>query len=413
MADIVLSNGIRNNLLSLQSSAGLLDRTQNRLSTGRKVNSALDDPLNYFQSTTLGTRANDLSRLLDGIGLGIKTLEAADNGITQITRLVETAQAGGRSALQSNSTSAKLGSGMDLTTRAAIDYTTNPNLVGTGGKFQAGDVFTISGTDNTGAAFSFTVTMGAATYTAQNFVAAINASAPGLAGTVNAQIDAGGRLIIDNVKGGNLRIQQTTDAGTANTLNDLFGTFEPPLPTSTATDTGVITPTLNQTRAAFATQYRELLTQISNLARDSSYNGTNLLNGQSLDMIFNEEATTRLIIRGVVFDSAGLGLQSTDAQYRFQSDVEVNAALAKLDNAVKALRAQATVFGSNMTVAQTRQDFTKQAVKTLKTGADQLVVADMNEEGANLLALQTRQQLSVQALSLASQADQAVLRLFG
>jgi flagellin len=413
MSDIVLSNGIRSNLLSLQNSAGLLDKTQNRLATGKKVNSALDDPLNYFQSQTLNSRANDLSRLLDGIGLGIKTLETADNAITQMTRLVETAQAGARSALQSNATNAKLGSGMDPVTRTSVDYLANPNMVGTGGKFQAGDIFTISGTDDLGVAFSFAVTMGAATYTATNFVTAINGSAPGLAGTVSAKVDTAGRLIVDNVKGGNLRVQLTTDVGTPNTLTDLFGTFEPPLATSTATDTGTIIPTVNPTRKSFAVQYKELLTQITNYAKDAGYNGTNLLYGQSLDMVFNEEATTRLTIRGVVYDSAGIGLANTDVQYNLQSDVEVNNALAKLGNAIKYLRGQSAVFAGNLTVATTRQDFTKEAVKTLKSGSESLVVADMNEEGANLLALQTRQQLSIQALSLASQSDQAVLRLFG
>jgi flagellin-like hook-associated protein FlgL len=413
MAGIVLSNGIRSNLLSLQNSSSLLDQTQNRLARGRKVNTALDDPLAYFQSESLNSRANDLNRLLDGIGLGIKTLETADNALRQMTRLVETAQAGARAALQSNATNAKLGSGMDPVTRTSIDYNANPNLVGTGGKFQAGDIFTISGTDNLGAPFSFTVTMGAAPYTAQNFVDAINASPPGVAGTVNAQIDVAGRLIIDNVKGGNLRIQLTTDVGTANTLNDLFGTFEPPLPTSTPTDTGVIIPTVNPTRQAYATQYIDLIAQITNLAKDAGYNGTNLLYGQSLNMVFNEDATTKMIVKGVVFDAAGIGLANTDVQFKLQSDVEINAALTKLGNAIKYLRGQAAVFAANNNVALTRQDFTKEAIKTLKSGADNLVVADMNEEGANLLALQTRQQLSVQALSLASRSDQAVLRLFG
>ncbi len=413
MSDIVLSNGIRSNLLSLQNSAGLLDRTQTRLATGRRVNTALDDPLNYFQSSSLNARATDLNRLLDGIGIGIKTIETADNALRQMTRLVETAQAGARSARQSPATNAKLGSGMDPTTRMSIDYNANPNLVGTNGKFQAGDIFTISGTDNLGVAFSFTVTMGAATYTAANFVAAINASAPGVAGTVSAQIDVAGRLIIDNVKGGTLRIQQTTDVGTANTLTDLFGTFEPPLATSTATDTGIIPSVNNPTRQSFAEQYRQLLDQITNFAKDAGYNGTNLLYGQTLDMVFNEDATTRMLVRGVVFDAAGIGLADTDVQFNLQSDVEIGTALGRLDSAIKYLRGQASIFSANLNVAQTRQDFTKEAVKTLKAGADGLITADMNEEGANLLALQTRQQLSVQALSLASQSDQAVLRLFG
>ncbi|MGL4728994.1 MAG: hypothetical protein ACRCWO_09580, partial [Bosea sp. (in: a-proteobacteria)] len=408
MAGIVLSNGIRSNLLSLQNSSSLLDQTQNRLATGRKVNTALDDPLSYFQSQNLNSRANDLNRLLDGIGLGIKTIETADNALRQMTRLVETAQAGARAALQSNATNAKLGSGMDPTTRTSIDYLANPNLVGTGGKFQAGDILTFSGTDNLGVAFGFTLTMGAATFTAANFVTAINGSAPGVAGTINAQIDVAGRLILDNVKGGNLRVQLTTDVGAANTLTDLFGTFEPPLPTSTTTDTGIIIPTVNPTRQSYATQYVDLIAQVTNLAKDAGYNGTNLLYGQSLNMVFNEDATTRMIVKGVVFDAAGVGLANNDVQFKLQSDVEINAALGKLSNAIKYLRGQAAVFAANNNVALTRQDFTKEAVKTLKSGAENLVVADMNEEGANLLALQTRQQLSVQALSLASQSDQAV-----
>jgi flagellin-like hook-associated protein FlgL len=244
-------------------------------------------------------------------------------------------------------------------------------------------------------------------------VTAIHGSAPGLAGTINAKIDVAGRLIIDNVKGGNLRIQQTTDVGAANTLGDLFGTFEPPLPTSTPTDTGIIVPTVNPARQAYATQYTEIIAQITNLAKDAGFNGTNLLYGQSLDMVFNSDSTTRMIVKGVVFDAAGIGLANADVQYKLQSDVEVNSALAKLDNAIKYLRGQAAVLAANYNVAQTRQDFTKEAVKTLEGGAADLVTADMNEEGANLLALQTRQQLSVQALSLASQSDQAVLRLFG
>lgn len=412
MSGIVLSGAMRNNLLSLQGTKDLMTSAQNKLATGKKVNSALDDPLNYFQSASLSSRASDLSHLLDSLGLGVKTLEAADKGITAITQLVQTAQASARTALQSASTNAKLGSGMDPVTKAAIDYTASPNLVGTGGKFQAGDVFTISGTDDAGTAFTFTVTMGAGPYTAQNFVDAINASTPGAAGTVKAQINTAGRLMIDNVKGGSLRVAITTDTGAANTLADMFGTFEPPLASSTSTDTGSIPSTLNQARASFAQQYIDMLTQISGLARDSGYNGVNLLNGQSLDMVFNESSTTRLTIRGAVLDSSGLGLASTDARYKFQSDVEVNAAIDKLSTAIGQLRAQATTFGSNMNVAQTRQSFMQNMVKTLQTGADQLVAADMNEEGANLLALQTRQQLGVQALTLTNQSDQAVLRLF-
>jgi flagellin-like hook-associated protein FlgL len=137
----------------------------------------------------------------------------------------------------------------------------------------------------------------------------------------------------------------------------------------------------------------------------------NLLNGDNLKVVFNEAGSSSLAISGVSFDSTGLGLSSVSGS-GFQSDTNVDATISSLDTALGTLRTQATKFGSNLTTVQTRQDFTKNLVSTLTTGADALVLADTNEEGANLLALQTRQQLSTTALSLSSQADQAVLRLF-
>jgi flagellin len=430
MNDIVLSKGIRSNLLSLQNASALQDRTQVRLSTGRKVNSALDDPLNYFQSEGLSMRGKDLTRLLDNMGLGIKTIEAADNGLKAITRMVEQMQAGLRSALNTNATNAKLASGMDLTNRRAVDFGTNPNLLNSAtppGPLRAGDqmsvTFTVPSNPVVAATtMTFTFPGGApGINTAQDLVAAINADPANNNATtgeryVNASIDAGGRLIIDNTTMGTLRLQWTPAAAVPpalpTNLNSLFGTFEPPLTGSTPTDTGSITAATNQTRAKFAEQYNDILQQITFAARDSGYNGTNLLYGQSLDMVFNEDASTRMIVRGVVFDSAGIGLSATDTRRSMQSDTEINAGLAKLTESIKIIRAQAATFGANNTVATVRESFTKEAVKLMKMGADNLVVADLNEEGANLLALQTRQQLSTQALSLASQSDQAILRLF-
>ena len=158
--------------------------------------------------------------------------------------------------------------------------------------------------------------------------------------------------------------------------------------------------------------YNNILSQIDALSGDASYNGINLLNGDNLKVVFNETGTSSLTITGVTFDKAGLGLADITG-IGFQSDTDIDAAITKLDSALRSLRTQASKFGSNLTTVQTRQDFTKNLVNTLQTGADNLVLADTNEEGANLLALQTRQQLSTTALSLSAQADQAVLRLFG
>ena len=127
--------------------------------------------------------------------------------------------------------------------------------------------------------------------------------------------------------------------------------------------------------------------------------------------MFNEKGTSSQSISGVKFDSAGLGIAASTN--KFQTDSDINTAFTNLTAALGYLRSQAAAFGSSLSVVQTRQDFTKAMVNTLQTGADNLVLADSNQEGANMLALQTRQSLSTTALSLANQASQAVLRLFG
>lgn len=169
--------------------------------------------------------------------------------------------------------------------------------------------------------------------------------------------------------------------------------------------------TNNTDRAALETEFNNLRTQIDQLASDASFNGNNLLDGDNLTVIFNEEGTSTLAISGVTFDSAGLGINAA-ATDSFQSDTSLDSILTELDTAIGNLRQQASTFGSNLSVVEIRQDFTKNLINTLETGAGNLTLADANEEGANTLALQTRQQLSSVALSLASQADQNVLRLF-
>ena len=173
---------------------------------------------------------------------------------------------------------------------------------------------------------------------------------------------------------------------------------------------GATTGTANATRSSLATQFNDIRTQIDQLAADSGYNGINLLNGDNLTVTFNETGTSKQSITGVTFNAAGLGI--TAVANGFQSDAEVNSSLTGLTAALTTLRSQASAFGSSLSVVQTRQDFTKNMINTLQTGSDNLVLADTNEESANMLALQTRQSLSTTALSLASQADQNVLRLF-
>ena len=376
MADIILSKSVRSNLSALQSTAQLISQTQTRLATGKRVNSALDSPLNFFTSSSLNSRASDLNSLLDSVSNAVQTLQAADNGITSLTKLVQSAQAIAQQAQQSTATTAKYsGTVSGLTATSSFTFTATK---------------TITVSDGTATA---TLTL-AATNTVQDFLDSVNNQA-GL--KVKAELSSDGKVLLEATGANSITIGGTAVAGEQAQLGLVAGT----------TAAG----SLNATRTSLATQFDALRTQIDQLAGDSGYNGVNLLNGDGLKVVFNEKGTSSQSITGVKFNSAGLGVAASTNS--FQTDKDLGDALTNLSNALSTLRSQASAFGSSLSVVQTRQDFTKSMISTLRTGADNLVLADSNEEGANLLALQTRQQLSTTALSLASQADQNVLRLFG
>ena len=163
-------------------------------------------------------------------------------------------------------------------------------------------------------------------------------------------------------------------------------------------------------RDAYAKQFNDILGQIDELVQDTSYKGINLLNGDNLLVNFNESRTSSIELKGVTFDSKGLGM--TAAQKRWVDNASIDKSLEQITQATSKLRAQASEFGQNLSTIQIREDFTQNMINNLQSGADKLTLADMNEEGANMLALQTRQQLGLNSLSLASQAAQGVLRLF-
>jgi flagellin-like hook-associated protein FlgL len=596
MSDITLSAGVRQNLLALQSTASLLSTTQEDLSTGKKVNSALDNPSNFFTSQSLNNRANDLNALLDSIGQAQQTIDTAEQGITSLTNLVQSAKSIANQALQaplgtvnyppiagtqaiaadtteitgstpvatavggvvaSTQSTATLSSagitalanGDTLTFKLGASGTTQTATFTTGvasgnsfhtaadlqtllntdftGKAAAtvdggGNLtltsddltndFTIGGTNGAGANFAsanhtvgsaLTLTDGSGhsssfffvagnasaangTFnTASQLVSAISNPASSVHGTItptatgggDLQLDSAGSITVAGTIGTALGLPTgTTNANFNSTLNSLTGSITVQVgsnaahaltfgsgvgqiatkagltaalgtftditggfdasgdlqftPTSSSPVTiggtpgtvtalglslGVTTPTAtvvspNSSRASFQTQYNDLLVQIDQLAADSSYHGINLLNGDNLKVVFNESSTSSLTIQGVKFDSAGLGLTAITGS-GFQDNNSVNTTLNNIQTALTTLRTQAANFGSNETTVEARQDFTKDLINTLQTGADNLVLADTNQEGANLLALQTRQQLSITSLSLASQADQAILKV--
>ena len=158
-------------------------------------------------------------------------------------------------------------------------------------------------------------------------------------------------------------------------------------------------------------QYNNVLAQINTTAQDASFNGVNLLNGDTLKLVFNETGRSTLNIQGVTFNDAGLGLAMLTVGTDFLDSNSANNVLTSLDSASTTLRAEASALGSNLSIVQIRQDFSKNLINVLQTGASNLTLADTNEEAANSQALSTRQSIAVSALALANQSQASVLQL--
>lgn len=570
-SDVVLTAALRNNLLSLQRTQGLIDKAQLRLSTGLKVNSALDNPQNFFASQALKNRASDLNRLLDGIGQNIQVIKAADNGVSALTKLIEQADSvvqSARDALAQGSAEAKVTGDKDLsgitdlvslsgvangdqlvisvvdpTDDTLVDFNeattaTQDNLTITintgdsidelitrindnnnistpvieasldadgnlkirttnGGDFQVtfastaatdaadlalaeafglGQVARIqgdgtgaanhtvgftasantilksfelydslgSGTDRAersdllnnledasgtvlfaglGAGDNFTVSVDGGTQqtislngqTVQGFIDAINTNA-----SLNTLIEAG----FDDAT------SQITIRSISPDVQDVtIGTY-----TSAATDDanfGFGVTTFNNIPGAAANnqlqetirfgaaagklaelegEYDNIRSQIDELVSngDTGYRGTNLLFGDDLTTFFNESRSSSLQTDGVTFNAAGLGLD----QAEFVSAETIDAVGNQVRDALESVRSFGVTLANDLAIIQTRENFTQDIINTLNEGSDKLTVADQNEEGAKLLSLQTRQQLGVTSLSLASQSQQSILRLF-
>ncbi len=498
-SNIVLSAGIRQNLLSLQNTANLMATAQNRLATGKKVNSALDNPTNFFTSSSLQARASDLSNLLDSMSNGIKTLEAADNGLTAITNTVQSMQATVRQARQDKSQSITAGTHTFTggNTSTAINNTMSFNLGG-------GVSVSLETYTSTNATVSTTTSVGVADWTVDMSGAALtidDGSGGGpvavsvVAGdntlnakitAINADLAAAGSTVRAEASGGQLRLVNSTGetitvagagAGTwgfsagngnltstdgspavsvAKTVDELVAAINSSsaltgkvkaskdangdlkldnLTTSTiavigadstdvtgdATDTYTLAAgtvaTTSDVRASLSNQFSDLKTQLDKLAGDASFNGINLLAGDHLKLNFNETGSSSIEVYGKKSDGTDFGAISSESlgingTYDFSSDTDLDTLATALGTALTTLRSQSSQYGTSLTSVQNRQDFTKSMINTLQTGADNLVLADSNEEAANVLALQTRQQLSTTALSLANQASQGILRLF-
>jgi flagellin len=375
-SDITLSAGIRQNLLSLQNTAANLTTTQEHLSTGKKVNTAFDNPTSYFTSQSLDNRANDLGSLLDQIGQAQQTLDAANNGLTSLTSLLEQALSTAQQAQQTTPTAAASTTG----TVALTSLNAGGNLL-----------------VNVGAnTYTVAITQSEALSSIESQINAV--SGLGSSGAVTASDDGSGHLVLT----GNTNTTAFTVVANAESL--ALGV------TTSASANNAVAP-VSATRTTLQGNYNALLTQIDQLAGDSSYNGVNLLNGDNLKVLFNENGTSSLTISGVTFNSKGLGLSPASGT-GFLDNNNITTSETAINAAITTVRAQTETFGTNSGTISTRQTFEQNMINTLQTGASNLVLADQNQESANLLTLQTRQQLEISALSIANQANQSVLKLF-
>jgi hypothetical protein len=333
-----------------------------------------------FGSTSTGTGAVGSS--------GTLTIQAADiNGGVAVSVSVNTADVASTVAANIN---AAVGSSTFATVVAGqlkLQDTLGPQKITLGGT--AGVL--------TGAGFTTTTSSAVATAveSVDTIVSAINQNLS-LTGKVKASNNAG-QLQITNLSISALTV---TGVGASGQVDGSTGT---------ASVTG------NIVRSNLVTQFNQLKDQLDKTAQDASFNGINLLSGDALKLFFNELSTSSLTIQStntIGVNSATLGIGSASST-EFQSNTSLDTRLQALHTALTSVASQASAFGSNLSIVQNRQDFTNNMVNTLQVGSDGLTLADTNLEGANMMALQTRQQLSITALSLASQANQAVLKLFG
>jgi hypothetical protein len=226
-----------------------------------------------------------------------------------------------------------------------------------------------------------------------------------VADNLTATVDANGKLVIAV---GNDYASSTL--GSAADGGVIGGTATSALTFTTAAPPVADLPS-QSTRANLVAQYNNIITQITTTSQDSSFNGVNLLAGDTLKLVFNETGKSTLNITGAQLTPAGLGLPTLVAGTSFIDNASANSTLAALNQASTTLRSQASALGSNLSIVQIRQDFAKRLINVLQTGSANLTLADTNEEAANSQALSTRQSIAVSALSLANQSQQSVLKL--
>ena len=343
MADISLTASMRSNLLSLQQTQSLMDTTQERLSTGKKVNSAIDNPSSYYTAQSLTNRASDLSSLLDSMGQAVQTIQAANEGIEAITEFASQAKAIANSA---NDTS---------------------------------DVDSI-----------------------ENYMKQFDEILEQIDGIAK---DSGYKGVNLLEKDQVLKVVFNEDRSSSLTVKSDDASSEG---LGLHAATGAWT---SEAEKGNATEFK------TNGKADA---GAYVFNGDKVyEVKKNYDGTTNAVDFNTLVADGSL----VETDYKLNDDKskaievtiskdKINTSITEVEDAVSKLRNMASVFGNNYSIVENREEFTENLINVLEEGADKLTLADMNEESANMLALQTRQQLAINSLSLASQAAQSVLSLF-
>lgn len=386
MSDVTLSGAVRTALLSLQNTTDLIDRTQNRLSTGLRVASAIDDPVSFFQAKSLTDRAFDFNEKKDGIDQGISSVSTALEGVEGIENIARQLKGIANSlksatgtqftdlVTQFNSLRTQIGSLADDSTYQGVNLINNTT-----------ETLTVSFSEKTASLVT---------------VAAANLAQSGLPVTDVAQATNNS---FNYTGGGTFVLQQSqnivvTYQGSAITL-DTQGTNQ------ITFNYGTISLTLSASSATTAVT----------ISRGDVLNADYVTGkvavtaaGFSTGGLIAIGAATALATAGV-----STSITAVDTTFILEgTSSTIDVVITQLDSALTTLRSNAQTLGSNVALLQTRLDFTEQYVNVLEGGSAKLTLADINEEGANLLALQTRQQLGISSLAFAGQAEQGILALF-
>ena len=384
MSDVTLSAAVRSSLLSLQNTTSLVERTQGRLSTGLEVASAIDDPVAFFQAKSLNDRAFDFNEKKDGIDQGISTVTAALEGLESIEAIVR--------QLKGVASSLKSATGTQFTD-LVTQYETLRGQIGelaNDASYQGTNLIDNS-TESLDVSFSDQTS-------SQLTIASDNSRESGL-GLDEAAIATDTSFNYAAQTAVSIASTQTTLTvtyqGTGTTVTSAAGL-------TLGYGTASFTVRAGLTTAGDATEIELTQGQVITISLVTA-NATNGGDSGSLVAAFGATQATPITIDATANSTNYVteGVTTT-----------IDALTTELDSALTTLRARTQTLGSNVALLQTRLDFTENYVNTLETGAGKLTLADLNEEGANLLALQTRQQLGISALAFAGQAEQGILGLF-